>query len=123
MDFIDKAGKGVGDLVAKARERERVRLEDRLHRLDRAEETARELVSLRKHRPGYGWNSASDKSAMVLIAAAEAIDDDELRTLTDALCALQSPHDGHAPADALDAGYRGVVKRLGHIRRATLADD
>jgi hypothetical protein len=46
MDIFDKAGKAVGDAVAKARERERVRLKDRLHQLDRMEASARELVRL-----------------------------------------------------------------------------
>jgi hypothetical protein len=123
MDLIDKAGKGVGDLVAKAKERERVRLEDCLHLIDSLGESARQVAQLRKHRPGYNWDSASDKHAMEMIANVEAIDDADLRTVADELCAIQSPHEGRAPAAALDAAYRAVVKRLGQLRRDTLADD
>lgn len=108
--------------IEQAKERERLRIEDRLRLVEDAKATAIEIVRLRKHRPGYSWASGSDVKAMELIAAAEALDDDELRHLADELCGTVSPHEGRAPVAELDAGYRAIVKRLGELRRATFSD-
>lgn len=130
MDLIDKAGKGVGDLVAKARERERVRLEDRLRLLDTVETEAREMVGLLKHRPGYTWDTQADAHGLRMISAAEAIDDDALRTAVDELYAIDISRSRETArtkrgeeTTALQLGFRAVVSRLGQVRRETLADD
>jgi DNA-binding IclR family transcriptional regulator len=128
MEIFDKAGKAVGDVVAKARERERLRIADRLQLLDRIEASARAVVMRRKHRPGYSWDMEADDEGMRMIAAAVAIDDDELRTHVDALCAIAVPYEApdeqrQREAAELDAAYRAVVSRLGAVRRETLADD
>lgn len=130
MDLFDKAGRAVGDVVSKARERERVRLEDRLRLLDSVGSEARQMVHLLKHRAGYTWHTEADEHGLRMLAAAEAIDDDSLRGLVDALYAIEVPYDSDTPdlqrreeATALLAAYRAIVARLGLLRRETLADE
>jgi hypothetical protein len=52
VDIVDKVTRGAGDIVGKAKERERVRLEDRLRQLDRIEEAARTMTVEGKRRAG-----------------------------------------------------------------------
>ncbi|TAL07168.1 MAG: hypothetical protein EPO00_09720 [Chloroflexota bacterium] len=125
MDVFDKAGKAVGDVIAKARERERVRLEDRLRQLDRLEAAARTMVVEGKRRAGYTWDLPVEESRYTMIAAATTIDDSELTGRVDELVGIDIPisSDTVAPVAALDGAFRAVVARLAAIRREALADD
>lgn len=125
MDVFDKAGKAVGDVIAKARERERVRLEDRLRQLDRLEAAARTMVVEGKRRAGYTWDLPVEESRHTMIAAGAAIDDSELTARVDELVGIDIPisSDMVAPVAALDGAFRAVMARLAAVRRETLADD
>jgi hypothetical protein len=124
MDIFDKAGRAVGDAVAKARERERVRLEDRLRQLDRVEEAARQLTIEGKRRAGYTWDLPVEEARHTMIAAAATIGDEDLAARVDELVAVHIPFpsQGDAPDPELDAGFRAVIARLAMLRRDTLAD-
>ena len=125
MDVFDKASKGVGDLLAKARERERVRLEDRLKQLDRVDSHARTLLEFGKSRPGYGWDRECDKSRLEMLSATAILDDMDLDSAVDALCSIEIPPytEDVVPKAELDAAFRVVIKRLAVLRRETLADE
>lgn len=123
MDVFDKAGKAVGDAIAKAKERERIRLEDRLKQIDRIDECARSLVETGKHRPGYSWPSRLTSLGLEAVSAAAMVGDDELATAVDALVAIRVTTGTPAPVDQLDGAYRAMLKRLAIVRRETLADD
>lgn len=123
MDILGKAGQAVGDAVAKSRERERVRLEDRLRLIDGLAEIAQRLVILRKYRLGYGWHHESEEKALKLIAAAAMIQDTTLAEKVDSLIGIEIPSEGKAPSAELDTAYRALVARLAEVRRDTLAED
>lgn len=125
MDIVDKVTKGAGDLVAKARERERVRLEDRLRQLDRLEAAARTMTVEGKRRAGYTWDEPVEQARHSMIAAAATIGDDQLTLAVDELVTIDIPYGEGATSHLapLDRGFRLVVKRLAEIRRETLADD
>jgi hypothetical protein len=123
VDIFEKAGNKVGDVVGKARERERVRLEDRLRQLDRIEENARTYVFEGRTRAGYGWTMDMEGARLVMVAAATTIGDDDLSAAVDALGAVRVPFGGEPRDDELDACFRAVVGRLAVVRRETLADD
>jgi hypothetical protein len=113
VDIVDKVTKGAADIVAKARERERVRLEDRLRQLDRVEEAARQLAVNGKRRAGY-----------TRVAAAATIGDEGLIAAVDTLVTVDIPfHDETSYIAPLDRAFRSVIKRLAEIRTSTLADD
>ena len=63
MDILGKTGQAVGDAVAKANERERIRLEDRLRQIDDLTAAAPQLVVLRKHRLA-NFGSKSEEQAL-----------------------------------------------------------
>jgi hypothetical protein len=123
MEIFDKAGKAVGDVVAKARERERIRVADRLALLDAIDASARIVVVKGTHRPGYNWKSEATEECLKMVSASLAIDDADLTARVDALCAIDVPYDGPSPYQALGAAHRELAVRLGEVRRATLADD
>ena len=123
MDVFDKAGKAVGDVIAKARERERVRLEDRLRQLDLVDSCARTIVHRRKHRAGFTWRSEVTEASLQAISAAVMIGDDELEAAVDVLAEVQIPSDPAAVGAVLEAAYRPILKRLAILRQETLADD
>src|SRR5665811_1258996 len=112
MDILGKAGHAVGDAVAKAKERERVRLEDRLQLIDGLAEIAQELVILRKYRLGYSWRHQSEAKALKLIATAAMIQDTPLAEKVDSLIGIEIPSEGKDPSKELDAAYRALVTRL-----------
>jgi hypothetical protein len=123
MDVFDRAGRVVGDAVAKARERERVRLEDRLRLLDGLDESARDVVRLFKHRPGYSWKMDSEQPRLAMVSRALALADAELVARVDVLAAIDPPHDGRTPVAEIEAAYRAIVERLAVLRQETLAED
>ena len=123
MDILGKAGQAVGDAVAKAKERERIRLEDRLRLIDTLDASAQQLVLLRKLRPGYGWHLPSEEHALKMISGAAALRDEELAAKVDALIGLDTDINHPAPVKELDAAYRALVARLAEVRRETLAED
>lgn len=123
MEIFDKAGKAVGDVVAKARERERVRLTDRLALLDSIDAAARVVVVNGTHRPGYGWKMEATSECLKMVSAALAIDDADLTAKVDGLCAVDVPYDGPIPVQALAAAHRELAVRLGEVRRETLSED
>jgi hypothetical protein len=88
MDILGKAGQAVGDVVAKSKERERVRLEDRLRLIDALDGAAQHLVLLRKLRPGYGWHLPSEEQSLKTISGAAALGDEALATKVDSLIEL-----------------------------------
>jgi len=124
MDVLDKAGRAIGDVVAKARERERLRIEDRLRQLDRLEEEARRLVVEGKRRAGYTWDLPVEEARHTMIAASAAIGDEELVAHVDELVRIEIPisPDLAAPVAELDRCFRAVVARLAEVRRETLSD-
>ncbi len=125
MDVFDKAGRAVGDAIAKARERERVRLEDRLGQLDRLEEAARTMVVEGKRRAGYTWDLPVEESRHTMIAAAATVNDPELTSAVDALVGIDIPiGEGYtSPVAELDRSFRAVVVQLAKLRREALADE
>lgn len=125
MDIIDKVTKGAGDVVAKARERERVRLEDRLRQLDRIEAATRSATVEAKRRAGYSWDLPVEEARHTMIAAAATIGDEDLVARVDEFVAVDVPisRDGEVPVAELDRTFRAVVARLAELRRKTLADD
>lgn len=124
MDVFDKAGRAIGDVVAKAKERERLRIEDHLRQLDRLEEAARRMVVEGKRRAGYTWDLPVEEARHTMIAAGAAIGDEELAKRVDELVRIEIPisSDLAAPAEELDRCFRAVVARLAEVRRETLAD-
>lgn len=125
MDVFDKAGRAVGDAIAKARERERVRLADRIGQLDRLEAAARTMVVEGKRRAGWTWDLPVEESRHTMIAAAATINDAELTSAVDALVRIDIPIEEArvSPVAELDRCFRAVVVRLAAIRRETLADE
>jgi hypothetical protein len=122
MDILGKAGQAVGDAVAKAKERERIRLEDRLRQIDDLTSAAQQLVVLRKHRL-VNFGSKSEEQALKMISGAATIADPALRDGVDALVGIKVSHEGPVPSAQIDAAYRSLVDRLAEIRRDTLAED
>ena len=125
MEIFDKAGRAVGDAIARARERERFRLQDKVGQLDILDACARVVVQRGKDRPGYVWDQEVERNRLGMISAAAMIGDDALRSLVDGLCAIDVPipSDLPAPRQELDSAYRALVARLAELRRETLADD
>lgn len=111
------------NLVSKAKERERLRIEDRLAQLDAISTEAREVVVSGTHRPGYSWKMEATRRCLAMVSAAIAVDDAGLIAKVDALCAIDVPYDGPSPYRALDAAHRELAVRLGEVRRETLAED
>jgi hypothetical protein len=122
MDILGKAGQAVGDAVAKAKERERIRLEDRLRQIDGLTAAAQQLVVLRKHRL-VNFGSKSEEQALKMISGAATIADPALRDSVDALVGIKVSHEGPVPSAQIDGAYRSLVDRLAEIRRDTLAED
>lgn len=120
-DFLDKAGRWVGEAAAKARERERLRIEDRLRLLDGIDELARRVVHIRRHKPGYGWEVDLDDVRLRLLGMAPTIDDPELDTRIAELDESQAAGD-KGPRDALDSAYLSVARRLAELRRETFTE-
>jgi len=129
MDLFDKAGRAVGDLAVKARERERLRIQDRISLLELIDTSARLVVTTGKLRPGaYGGPGVECEDATLrMVSAALALDDAELVPLVDALRAIDISWGYEerrpAPAKELDDAYRALVTRVGQLRRETFADD
>jgi hypothetical protein len=114
MDAVDGAGRWIGHEVAKARERERIRVEDRLTKLDQLDEAAREFVRHLRHHPGKAWEMEADGWRVRMIGLGLVIDDGKVEQLIRTLSAEAQP---------TDEAYIALASRLAALRTATLAEE
>lgn len=122
-DIFGRAERWIGDAAAKARERERMRIEDRLRLIDGIAENARTVVRLGKHRPGYGWQIEMEDARLEMVARAHGVGDAELLRCVDELAAIEVPFEGAKPTERLEMSYRAIVARSAVVRRETFSDD
>jgi hypothetical protein len=113
VDLGKGAARWVTDQVALAKERERLRIENRIAGLTDIDDRARQLMILRRHKPGYSWHQHIDEERLKIIGLAAAAGDEELT-------ALLSPFMGDSP-DPSDDEYAAVAARLAALKSAAFA--
>lgn len=114
MDELRGVGRWATDKLALAKERERLRVEDRLRQLDELDEAIRELIRLRGQQPGYTWDQEAEKLRLRALGLGPTIGDEELEQLIAAIA---------GDPDAGDDAYLPLARRLAALRQRTFAPE
>jgi hypothetical protein len=114
MDELRGAAKRVQDKLLLARERERIRVEDRLARLDEMDECAREYITIIRHMEYGRERRGAEMPRLRLLSLAEIIGDPELPGLAARLLEDERP---------TDERYIELARRLADLRARTFVPE
>ena len=112
MDELKGAAKRGLDKLVLARDRERMRVEDRLAKLDEIDECAREYSRLKRHS-GIPTPKELEKNRLRMLGLAPIIGDDKVRDLVRAF--IEGPPD--------DDKYVALAERLAQLRERTFGPE
>jgi hypothetical protein len=114
VDELRGVGKWASDKLARERERERLRVEDRLRQLDEVDAVAREFKYLRNVRPGYAWGTQSEKGRLRLLGLGPIIGDPDAEAAIADLIGQDRPS---------DESYLALARCLAILRARTFTPD
>lgn len=114
MDELRNVGRWATDKLALAKERERLRIEDRLRQLGELDASAREFIRLKRQKPGYTWDQEAEKLKLRMLGLAPGIGDAELRGMVEYLARTE---------DLSDQAYMEMAERLAIVRARTFTPE
>jgi len=114
VDEIRGVGRWAADKLGVARERERLRVEDRLRQLDELDAALREYIRLHRQKPGHTWDQDAEKLRLRAIGIAPIIGDEELESMVDQIARNET---------VSDVAYQEFARRSAVLRARTFTPD
>lgn len=113
MDELKGVAKRGLERLSLARDRERMRVTDRIARMDEMDECAREYLRMIRYIEYTAERKEAEKPRLRLLGLAEIIGDDQLREFVGQFLEGEKP---------TDERYIALARRLAELRARTFAD-